>query len=83
VSSRDDREALGLEQFIRRQPSAEVVEENADEELVGNMFIFENSLFFVEAISNDGRVRCVAHNDDNISLDISVPTANDFIDSYN
>ena len=51
--------------------------------MVGNMFMFENSLFVVEAISNDGRVRCVAHNDDNISLDISVPTANNFVDSYN
>ena len=83
VSSRDDLEDLGLEKFIRHQPSAEAEEGNADRELVGNMFMFENSLFVVESLSNDGRVRCVAHIEDNISQDIIVPTTNDFVDSYN
>ena len=80
VRNRADFISLGLEQFFRKDiedaaaTNCTVDEEN-NNDMIGAMFLYKNTLFTVENINGFGRVHATAEDgNDNNSLDISLDT---------
>ena len=75
-------EELGFPQFTRESTNEETNNNNQD--LTGYLFSYNSRMFRVNSVLTGGRVRSSTVDDgDSISVDMSVDTANRFIDEFN